>query len=282
TWHAPTGSYISTPKSFGKTITAAQLPLGMVRFFPLPSDEIPSLATPPSPPPTATAAAGSAGEAGSSSEAAAHLLPVEPGKSTSDTGTADLPPTPVTAIPPSSSSSSSTPPSHASYASHAIPPRLLLRVLTLLLTELDRLAQVLSQLEMRFVGSSVLIVYEADVGRLEAALDRAEERRAVGALRAAEGDGGEPGRQRSAFSDDGSSASSFSDEDDEEDDEEDLDGVKEDERRARRCPPLTLRMIDFAHTWLAEGEGPDEGVLEGLRSLRGLVEGRREEVQKAL
>ncbi|ODN80070.1 hypothetical protein L198_07880 [Cryptococcus wingfieldii CBS 7118] len=281
TWHAPTGSYISTPKSFGKTITASQLPEGMVRFFPLPSDEIPSLAIPPSPPPTATST--SAGEATSSSEAAAHLLPPEP--STSSTQTADLPPTPVTAKPPSST------PSPPSYASHAIPPRLLFRILTLLLAELDRLAQVLGGLEMRFVGSSVLIVYEADGARLEAALDRAEERRAVRALRAASGEGegeGEmdPMSRRSAFSDDGSSCSaSFSEE--EEDDESveedlDLDGVREDERRARKCPPLTVKMIDFAHTWLAEGEGPDEGVLKGLKTLRGLVEGRREEVEKAL
>ncbi|ODO11211.1 hypothetical protein I350_01815 [Cryptococcus amylolentus CBS 6273] len=273
TWHAPTGSYISTPKSFGKTITASQLPSGMVRFFPLPSDEIPSLATPPSPPPTAT----SAGEAASSSEAAAHLLPAEP--STSETQTAGLPPTPVTANPRKLS-----PPS--SYSSHAIPPRLLLRILTLLLAELDRLTQVLSQLEMRFVGSSVLIVYEADVGRLEAALDRAEARRAVRALRAAAGEDVDPMSQRSAFSDDGSSTSSFSeeesDDESEEDEDLDLDGVREDERRARRCPPLTVKMIDFAHTWLAEGEGPDEGVLKGLKTLRGLVEGRREEVEKAL
>jgi 1D-myo-inositol-tetrakisphosphate 5-kinase/inositol-polyphosphate multikinase len=37
-------------------------------------------------------------------------------------------------------------------------------------------------------------------------------------------------------------------------------------------------MIDFAHTGLAEGEGPDEGVLRGLGTLRGLVRARREEV----
>ena len=47
---------------------------------------------------------------------------------------------------------------------------------------------------------------------------------------------------------------------------------------------MTLKMIDFAHTRLVEGEGPDEGVLKGVRTLRGLVQGRaaavRQEVYK--
>ncbi|WVQ72158.1 hypothetical protein IAR50_001703 [Cryptococcus sp. DSM 104548] len=272
TWHAPTGSYISTPKSFGKTITASQLPSGMVRFFPLPADEIPSLATPPSPPPTAA----TTGAAIPSSEAAAHLpIPAETSAASSIQTTSTLPPTPITAV------SSKFP---SSYASHAIPPRLLLRVLDLLLAELDRLTEVMSKLEMRFVGSSVLIIYEADVERLEAALDRAEQRRAIAALKAASGDV-DAMTQRSAFSDDGSSSSSFSEDDETDSDEDgdlDLDGVREDERRARKCPPLTVKMIDFAHTWLAEGEGPDEGVLKGLKTLRSLVQGRRDEVEKAV
>lgn len=133
---------------------------------------------------------------------------------------------------------------------------------------------------MRFVGASLLVVYEGDPARLEAALDREEAN--------AQGESGEREKgngERSMFSDDGSIDFSDSDEDSDEDgegydSEDELDGKKKDERRARKCPALTLKMIDFAHTWLAQGEGPDEGVLKGLKTFRSLVEERLEEVER--
>lgn len=139
----------------------------------------------------------------------------------------------------------------------------------------------LSTLEMRFVGTSLLVVYEGDPIRLEAALDR-EEAKVQGESEEKEKRDGE----RSMFSDDGSIDFSDSDSDSDEDDEEEydsddeLDGKKKDERRASKCPALTLKLIDFAHTWLAQGEGPDEGVLKGLKTFRSLVEGRLEEVER--
>lgn len=141
---------------------------------------------------------------------------------------------------------------------------------------------------MRFVGASLLIVYEGDPVRLEAALDREEKVRVKGK---SDGKGNGNGEsERSMFSDDGSiDSDSDEDEDDEYDSDEeegydsedDPDGKKKDERRARKCPALTLKMIDFAHTWLAQGEGPDEGVLKGLRTFRSLVERRLEEVERS-
>jgi hypothetical protein len=44
-------------------------------------------------------------------------------------------------------------------------------------------------------------------------------------------------------------------------------------------PPWSIRMIDFAHTRLVEpSEGPDEGVLLGIRTLGELVRGRVREL----
>lgn len=229
------------------------------------------------------------------------------------------------------------------YTAHSLPPRLLHRLLTLLDARLAVLESVLRTLEARFVGASVLVIYEGDPTRLEDALDRwdrGEKRRGSdfasaldGALGSDEEEGeigvgqGEGGGRRKrrkrvhahahahahahgpssgtrdtdvrfgeAFEGEAGFPTSDSDSDsesrsdlpssgsdslsDSESDSEsdDMDGVRSDARVKRRCPPLTVRMIDFAHTSLAEGEGPDEGVLRGLGTLRGLVRGRRGEV----
>lgn len=52
--------------------------------------------------------------------------------------------------------------------------------------------------------------------------------------------------------------------------------------RESRPPPFTLRLIDFAHTRLCEGEGPDQGVLKGLETVVRLVEGRIREVEEGI
>ncbi|OXH21698.1 arginine metabolism transcriptional control protein [Cryptococcus neoformans] len=280
TWHAPTQSYISTPKSFGKSITPPQLSQGMVRFFPLPTDSIPSLVTLPSPPPTAVEVV---------STVAASQLPI-PAKTScasviqSSTSIPIPPSTPISPDPAAIATTfpgSTDPQNSPTYENHSIPPPTLARLLTLLLQKLDQLTAVLSTLEMRFVGTSLLVVYEGDPIRLEAALDR-EEAKVQGESEEKEKRDGE----RSMFSDDGSIDFSDSDSDSDEDDEEEydsddeLDGKKKDERRASKCPALTLKLIDFAHTWLAQGEGPDEGVLKGLKTFRSLVEGRLEEVER--
>lgn len=66
---------------------------------------------------------------------------------------------------------------------------------------------------------------------------------------------------------------------DESDDDEHIASDDEEERRPR---PFSLRLIDFAHTRLAHGEGPDEGVLLGMRTLRKLLQGRKEEIDAAI
>jgi len=43
--------------------------------------------------------------------------------------------------------------------------------------------------------------------------------------------------------------------------------------------PFLVKMIDFAHTRLVPGEGPDEGVLLGCETTLKLLQGRRSEVE---
>jgi 1D-myo-inositol-tetrakisphosphate 5-kinase/inositol-polyphosphate multikinase len=161
------------------------------------------------------------------------------------------------------------------YTSHAIPPRTLLRVLALVDHNLSELEAVLLRLEARFIGASVLIVYEGEPTRLESALDRWEAKRAREALIAAAAPSEEDESDEDDYDDIDEDENSSTSSDDDEDD-----GAAADARRARRCPPVTLKMIDFAHTRLVEGEGPDEGVLMGVRTLRALVQGRAEAVRQ--
>ncbi|ORY28800.1 hypothetical protein BCR39DRAFT_186916 [Naematelia encephala] len=258
TWHAASESYILTPKSFGKTIKPDQLSEGIKRFFPLPGDSIPSfISLSPS-------------SSKSTSTSATSDTPT-----TASSGSSEPPPVQVTTV---------TQPSISNYVDHALPPPLLLRLLDLLLSQLRALTDVLKVLEARFVGSSVLIVYEGDASRLSDALDRYDAQQALLASK--------PPRQTytdvSDPDDDGEDDDD--DEEDEEDDDEDEDGstssdsdpddgTRADARKSRRCPPLSVRMIDFAHTRLVQGEGPDQGVLKGLTKLVELVTERREAVR---
>ncbi|WWC64261.1 uncharacterized protein I303_106871 [Kwoniella dejecticola CBS 10117] len=286
TWHERSQSYIVTPKSFGKTIPVSKLPEGMTRFFPLPSDIIPSLVPAPILAPTKPNEVGNL-QTIPEAEKTPIAVDVENG----------IPPTPITASnAPSIPSISPRSPSVLSqgesnnqsqtFTNHAIPPGLTLKVLSLILEEIDRLTLVLSELEIRFVGASLLIVYEGDSEKLPLAIERYEKKKAIRALKA----NGPSGinEQRSAFSEDGSNASESdsdsqdenSEDNDDEDEEDDKEG--EEKRERNECPPIRVKMIDFAHTWLTPDEGPDQGVLLGLKTLKGLIEGRKAEIEFAI
>lgn len=142
----------------------------------------------------------------------------------------------------------------------------MIRVLDLIDKELADLETVLQTLEMRFVGSSVLVVYEGDLPRLDHALDQWEEK-----LKQRDPLASEPEPNSDDESDEG--------EDDDDDDDLDLDGEREDAKAAKDCPPILVKMIDFAHTWITEGDGVDHGVLKGLATLRSLVQGRKRELE---
>lgn len=56
-----------------------------------------------------------------------------------------------------------------------------------------------------------------------------------------------------------------------EEEEEGEDDESEDEEKPG--PPYVVKLIDFAHTRITLGRGPDEGVLTGLDTLLGLIDG---------
>jgi 1D-myo-inositol-tetrakisphosphate 5-kinase/inositol-polyphosphate multikinase len=217
----------------------------MIRFFPLPSDIIPSLIVPLTTPPS------TASNSSPSSAPPTHLL------LPSSMPALTVPLTPVSAS------------TNMAYTQHDLQAHLLLRVLDILDHEISRLISTVASLEMRFIGSSVLVVYEGDESRLASALERydiwsqLDSRFMVAASYPDDEDDDDEDEELNSLE------SSTSSEDDEDD------GTRADARLARRCPPLSLRMIDFAHTRLVEGEGPDEGVLKGLRTLESLVRNRK-------
>ncbi|BGP16929.1 hypothetical protein JCM10213_007374 [Rhodosporidiobolus nylandii] len=137
-----------------------------------------------------------------------------------------------------------------------LPTDLLLPVLRTLVRRLDELDRTLQNLEIRMRGGSLLVVVEGDAAALEAALLRAQ---ASQTSSAAEAEGDE---------DDAASVSTT-----------DSDG----NAASHTLLPYELRLIDFAHTRAAPGEGPDEGVLTGLRTTRCLIDGlvkKLEELEK--
>ena len=93
------------------------------------------------------------------------------------------------------------------------------------------------------VGGSFLIIYEGD-------LERSRE----GIALLVEGDVGE-------------------DEDEDEDEEE--------EENTKPGPAFLVKLIDFAHTKMVAGEGPDEGVLVGMDTVLKLLDGRIAQIKSA-
>ncbi len=92
------------------------------------------------------------------------------------------------------------------------------------------------------VGGSLLLVYEGDAAKAEEGVKWMLE-------------GGEE------------------DEEDDEDDEGDEDDAK------KPGPPYTVKLIDFAHTRLVPGQGPDEGVLKGFDTVLSLLDGRIKQLE---
>ncbi|KAG6849380.1 hypothetical protein H0H93_008934 [Arthromyces matolae] len=125
---------------------------------------------------------------------------------------------PVHGEPSSSSSSSST---------LGLPRRLLLPVLHGIRETTARIREAYASLEMRIIGGSLLIIYEADWTLAEEGLKRVppqplDNRKAPGVRRL----------------------------------------------------PYNVKLVDFAHTQVMVGSGPDEGVLLGLDTMLKLLDGR--------
>ena len=59
------------------------------------------------------------------------------------------------------------------------------------------------------------------------------------------------------------------------------DGLGDGEEKSERKGTTLVRLIDFAHSRAAKGEGRDEGVMKGMETVLRLVEGRLREVESA-
>ena len=121
-----------------------------------------------------------------------------------------------------------------------LPARLLLPVLQRIRADIAEIREAIAEVHMRMVGGSLLVVYEADWERVEEGLK-------------------------------------FLDEDEESEDEDDDDD--DDEEVKRPGPPYIVKVIDFAHTRIVPGEGPDEGVLKGIDTTLDLLDQRIRQVQ---
>lgn len=177
-----TAQPVITPKSYGKSIKAAELPSGIARFFPIAS--------------------------------------------------------------PSASLSADKP-------NLGLPAPTLLPILEALAADVHEIREAFAEIELRMVGGSLLIAYEAEWARAEAGVKWLEEHP------------------------DGESEED-EDEDESEEDDEDEEG------KDKVGPPYAVKLIDFAHTRLKPGEGPDAGVLKGIDTVLSLLEGRIAEVKAAL
>ncbi|KAL4066136.1 hypothetical protein V8B97DRAFT_2068385 [Scleroderma yunnanense] len=154
-----------------------------------------------------------------------------------------------------------------------MPRAILLVLLAHLVSGLERLRAALAEAEVRIVGGSVLILYEGDWARAEEAARTLQDPTSV-----CDSVGIGPGEDSSLVED----------EDDEEveveidesgqvifDTATDIDSDEE------KPPPrlATLSLIDFAHTRLAPGQGPDTGVLLGIDTLVRLVRERHDAIK---
>ncbi|KPV77608.1 uncharacterized protein RHOBADRAFT_51441 [Rhodotorula graminis WP1] len=127
-----------------------------------------------------------------------------------------------------------------------LPLHLLLPVLRTLVRRLDDLVHTWSRLALRMRGGSLLVVVEGDPDALERALERAQDE----ADKTAKAARARRERGVSTATSGGTAA-------------------------PHTLQAFDVRVIDFAHTRaLVDGEeGPDEGVLTGLRTVRALVDG---------
>ncbi|GAA5987929.1 hypothetical protein JCM10908_007274 [Rhodotorula pacifica] len=244
-WNAATHAYVQTEKAFGKSLAPDELEIGLARFFyppwsPLSRAEQAAL---PAVPPSTTAAVSASAANGASPVASTSALPIS-----ADPAVGGAPSSTSSAK--SATPTASTPPSPA-----PLPLDLLLPVLRTLIRRLKQLIELWQTLEIRMRGGSLLIIVEGDPDALERAI-----------IRSATGGGAS---SRSHDDKDGGAA----------DDEDDEDGAsvsttdEEGNAKPETLLPLEMRVIDFAHTRAAEGEGPDEGVLLGLRAVLNLLEG---------
>ncbi|KAL1720288.1 hypothetical protein EV715DRAFT_197433 [Schizophyllum commune] len=162
----------------------------------------------------------------------------------------DVPPTyPTTQASSTDTTTTTTSESTTSSPTTGLPASTLLPILRGIRRDVAAIRDHLAKIEMRMVGGSVLIIYEADWERAAEAAKR------IG------------------------TAEEVEDEETDSDEEEGEEEKAADSTLAKPGPAFTVKLIDFAHTRLAPGEGPDAGVLLGLDTTLKLLDGRIAQVE---
>jgi inositol-polyphosphate multikinase len=133
-----------------------------------------------------------------------------------------------------------------------LPAELLLPILKEVRDDVKDINEALAQVELRMVAGSVLIIYESDWTRARIGLERHVEYKSKLVSGATEDD----------------------------DSEESSDNEDGDKSEKNEGPAYVVKLIDFAHTKLTPGLGPDEGVLKGFNTVLSLLDGRIREVEE--
>ncbi|KAL5490637.1 hypothetical protein ACEPAI_5471 [Sanghuangporus weigelae] len=132
-----------------------------------------------------------------------------------------------------------------------LPKALLLPIIRGVLKDVRAIRDALASTELRMVGGSLLIVYEADWDAARTALEANANSVAETTTTTTNSAGVEEGEMG-------------------------YDSEVESEEEEARA--YAVRLIDFAHTRLTAGEGPDSGVLKGVDTTIRLLQGRLQEL----
>src|SRR5712691_739009 len=149
-----------------------------------------------------------------------------------------------------------------------LPVSLLLPILRSIRRSVQELRDALNSIELRLGGSSLLIVYEGDWDHAEVGVQWLSNHPA-----SVTGEEGERKEEEICKDAEGQVEEVEGSEVESEEEECDDDDDDEEEGGGSDCP-CVVRLIDFAHTRPAPGQGPDLGVLKGLDTLLGLLDGR--------
>jgi 1D-myo-inositol-tetrakisphosphate 5-kinase/inositol-polyphosphate multikinase len=133
-------------------------------------------------------------------------------------------------------------------------------VCTAFVRDLQRIEEVLASHETRMYSSSLLFIFEGDGDALGAAIEKNNE---IMERESAESYTCPPVSRTNMRLDNRMDSGIVMDVEDDYDDEDEDD----DEDELRLPQIFTLKLIDFAHANFTPGQGPDENVLTGVRSL---------------
>jgi inositol-polyphosphate multikinase len=150
-----------------------------------------------------------------------------------------------------------------------LPSTLLLPILNSIRKNVQEIRDILSTIELRLVGSSLLLIYEGERDRTEMGVQWLARQQI-----STTGDKGqlteeEKYEDADIEGDDGDVQDAEGEEEEEEED-----SSEEDSEDGRSRSPCAVRLIDFAHTRLKRGQGPDSGVLKGLETVLNLLDKR--------